>query len=830
MKKICILTLLFLGVNSLFAQEISRKDFVREMEKADSYFYYGSNYALAADIYQKLYQDFPDNANLAAKLGICYLNMDGKKPESLKLLRKAIKNAVATDAEYSETGDKAPLDSWLYLALAFHQSDSLNKAINYYNEAKKRIASDDPSQEEYIDNQIRDCKYAIQQMKKPLTIIPTLFTPWLKDYPGACNPVISKNDSVFIFTQKTGEKTQIFCSYNNGTWQKPENITPNLGSFDMLYSNSISGDGKTLILFMDDGEDGNLYHSHRSDATWSKIKGLGANINTIYWESHGFITPDGRTLYIASNRKGGHGGSDIWVSQLDQSDNWQKPINCGDVLNTAYDETTPYYDPETRALLFSSKGFVSMGSADIFRSVNKNGIWTTPVGIPYAFNNTSENEFFIMNNKGPGFITSMFEPKSQVRNIYAVVAEDPADKVTIAQGTISLKDGAAIDPKQVQIQLSDGKPGSRLKNLSLFDASSFKFEVKPGDYQLLVSHSGYKTDTININIPLYFSGNLISVSAELSPQKTSSGDFLSIKNILFDYNSYALDDQAKTSLEIIKSLMNSNPDVKIEVAGYTDSKGNSQYNRILADKRAQSTMDYLTSSGINPQRLLKKAYGGTDFVAENTNSDGSDNPEGRKYNRRVIFGIFDPNTGITIAQEGYTPDHLRQASSTKYSIVLLKTAKRIPGDYFSSLKISSLHFIKSVKADSVSLYILGVFKNKIDAVKYLDYVQNNGFKDAYIIDQNQVNKDVKANMNPDLGQTDLAPKNPYSIQLLATRQPVDKKHFKDISGLSEVTGKDGFIRYLCGNFVSVEEAKNALTPIANSGFPDAFIVETSSIR
>ena len=146
--------------------------------------------------------------------------MDGKKPESLKLLRKAIKNAVATDAEYSETGDKAPLDSWLYLALAFHQSDSLNKAINYYNEAKKRIASDDPSQEEYIDNQIRDCKYAIQQMKKPLTIIPTLFTPWLKDYPGACNPVISKNDSVFIFTQKTGEKTQIFCSYNNGTWQK----------------------------------------------------------------------------------------------------------------------------------------------------------------------------------------------------------------------------------------------------------------------------------------------------------------------------------------------------------------------------------------------------------------------------------------------------------------------------------------------------------------------------------------------------------------------------------------------------------------------------------
>jgi len=208
MKKLLTLSLLFLSISSLFAQEISRKDFVREVEKADLYFYYGTDYEQAADIYQKLYKDFPDNANLAAKLGICYLNIDGKKPDALKLLQKAIKNAVNTDAEYSETGEKAPLDSWLYLALAYHQSDSLNKAIVYYTEAKKRVSEDDPSQEAYIDNQIRDCKYAIQQMKKPLTIIPTLFTPWLKDYPGACDPVISKNDSVFIFTQKTGNKTK----------------------------------------------------------------------------------------------------------------------------------------------------------------------------------------------------------------------------------------------------------------------------------------------------------------------------------------------------------------------------------------------------------------------------------------------------------------------------------------------------------------------------------------------------------------------------------------------------------------------------------------------
>ena len=330
MKKVVTLYILILFMNPLFSQVISKREFAKELEDADIIYNYGEDYEKAANIYTKLLKSNPDNSNLTAKLGMCYLYMDGKKPESLKLLKKAFQNAASTDAEYTPTGIKAPVNTWMYLAQAYSQNDSINKALEIYNGAKRAYGGTDPKVAEFIENRINDCKLMLQQKKAPLVAIPTLFTPWLRDYPGACSPVISKNDSVFVFTQKQGVKTRVFCSYNNGTWQPPINITDMLGGYDRFYTNSITGDGKFLVLFMDDGEDGNLYYSERRGSTWSKIKSMGSPINTIYWESHGFITPDGKHIYIASNRPGSKGRSDIWLSDKNPDGSWTRPENLGD--------------------------------------------------------------------------------------------------------------------------------------------------------------------------------------------------------------------------------------------------------------------------------------------------------------------------------------------------------------------------------------------------------------------------------------------------------------------------------------------------------------------
>jgi outer membrane protein OmpA-like peptidoglycan-associated protein len=751
MKKPLLILILAAAFVSLSSQETMKRDFIRAVEEADSYFYYyfDGDYEKAAVLYEPLHYSRPDNWNIAAKLGICYLNIDGRKKDALELLKKASENVVRSEKEYQKNGEIAPFDTWLYLGIAYHQNDSLEKAISVFNDFKERLTGTEYFTEEYVDLQIRDCRYALEQKKKPMRIVSDLFAPWLNEYPGACNPVLAKNDSVFIFTQKKDQVTQIFCSYKNGTWQRPVNITDQLGGFDRFYSNSITGDGKLLIIYLDDGADGNLYYSQRQDTAWTKIKSVGKFVNSIYWEAHGFITPDGKTMYFASNRPGGEGELDIWTSELAPDGSWEQPVNCGNEINTAYDENTPFYDPETEALYFSSIGHMSMGNYDIFRSVKRYERWTQPVGMPYAFNNVDENAFFILNNNAPGFVSSRFNEKTGERNIYSLAAINPADEISTATGTITLQDGMNVDPELAQVKAINLKTKTSLPDISVNETGSFKFDIKPGDYQIYVSHQGYKTDTININLPLYFLSNYVPVNSSLVPEKVFTDEFLTIQNVLFGFDSYAISEEAKPTLEKVRNILSEYPELTLEIAGYTDSKGPQEYNMKLADRRAQAVIDYLTSSGTSPSRFIKKSFGESNFVAVNTNPDGSDNLEGRKFNRRVTFGIVDPQTGVIIRQETYTPEHLRQAYSMRYSIVLQKTGQNASPANFKKLIKNNLLFVKQVQIDTVTMYVLGVFYNRAEALKYLGYARDIGLNDAYIINQYDLDNMSKSILDPE---------------------------------------------------------------------------------
>jgi outer membrane protein OmpA-like peptidoglycan-associated protein len=824
-KKVFIFSVLFTGLASLCAQEAAQKDFKRAFQNADIYYYYDENYLKAASLYEPLVKAHPDNYNLAAKLGICYLNLDGKKEQALELLKKASKGVVSSEKEYKQTGDKAPLDTYLYLAVAFHRNDSLQQALTYFNDVKKRLADSETYQEDFIDLQIRNCRYAMEMKKKPLRVLSEYFAPWLKDYPGACNPVLSKNDSVFVFTVKNEGLTQVFCSYKNKTWGKPFNITKQLGGYDRFYTNSITGDGKMLVMYMDDGGDGNLYYSTRRDTTWTKIKSVGKYVNSIYWEAHGFITPDGKTMYFSSNRPGGEGELDIWSSQRLADGSWDRPVNLGNVINTPYDESTPYFDPENNALLFSSIGHISMGGYDVFRSIKRGESWTQPVGMPYAFNTVQENTNFILNNNASGFIASRFDDKTNLRNIYAVVAVDPADEITSASGTIKLEDGMVVDPKIALITVKNLTTGEIKQNIPIEQDGSFKFDIKPGEYEVYISHDGYHTDTISLSLPLYYAGSYLAVNPLLAPEKVTAGDFLAIKNILFDFDKYELTAEAKPTLELLKNIMINYPELVIEVAGYTDAKGSPDYNRKLANKRAQAVIDYFTSSGIDVSKFVKKAFGKSNFAAINTNPDGTDNPEGRKYNRRVTFGIVNPKTGVVLRQEAYTPQHLRQPGSLKYSIVLQRTRDKLHPGYFSSLIKDEMLFVRTIMTDSLNLYVLGVFYNRPDAINYLGYIRENGLKDAYIINQYELDNASEKSNTEATTENQLYSRKLFGIQLKATKSPVDvSKAFPGYKGVKEIAKEDGFYKYIYGEYDSIAKAREVLNDVKKD-FEDAFIRE-----
>jgi hypothetical protein len=325
---------------------------------------------------------------------------------------------------------------------------------------------------------------------------------------------------------------------------------------------------------------------------------------------------------------------------------------------------------------------------------------------------------------------------------------------------------------------------------------------------------------------LYFSGNYISVNASLVPDKVFGGEFLSINNVLFDFDSYALNEYARNGLETLKAVLITYPDLKVEVAGYTDSKGSAAYNKALADKRAQTVINYLTTAGNPSSRFMKKAYGKSNFVAVNNNKDGSDNPEGRKYNRRVTFGIVDPKTGIIIRQESYTPEQLRQPFSMRYSIVLLKTKEKLSPKYFSSLTKDDVLFIRTFKTDSISVYALGVFYNKIEALKYLEYVKQKGFDKAYLLNQFELDNESKSIFNPVEKKTALSrvDREIFTIQLKATKNALNiNKVFAGLEGINEIRTADGFFKYYYGEYASADKAREVLETIKKLGFEDAFV-------
>lgn len=872
-RKVLLVSFIILNQLLISAQPITKKQFIKAVQEADTYFYYEQDYEKAAEHYKPIADAFPENANISAKLGTAYLNVDGKRAEALKYLRKAVSNVVRTDNEYTEYGDKAPLDTYLYIAIASQQNDSLEKAIVLFNEAKRRLSGLDIFSAEYINDQIRNCKFAIEAEKNPLKTESTLFIPWLNEYPGALNPVLAKNDSVFIFTQKQNGKTRILCSYKSDKWKFPSDITNQLGGLDRYYSNSITGDGRYLLIYMDDGDDGNLYYSQRKDSTWSKIRSLGKTINTIYWEAHGFITPDGNTLYYASNQPGGKGELDIWKAEKEKDGSWKKPVNCGSEINTPYNENTPFFNPDNGTLFFSSSGHTSIGGYDVFRSSFKRGSWSRPTGLPYPVNKTIDDSFIIINNSDTSYIASYYNEKAGYRNIYSIRTAKPADNKIVAEGIVTTSDGLAIDPGKANILLTDARTGVPLKNIAVQDPSAYRLEIKPGDFKILISQIGTKTDTINLkpkaevtekvrhltdtgmysfsvkpgeyivyvrqpgyktdtvvlNLPSDNAGSSVQISSALVPEKVVNQNFLMIKNIFFDFDSYNLDNKAISSLDMLRTIMVDYPDLRIEIAGYTDSKGTPEHNIRLAEKRADIVIDYLTKSGIKTERLIRKVFGSTDFAALNTNDDGTDNPEGRKYNRRATFGIIDPKTGITIRQETYTPRHLRHPSSYKYSVVLLKSEKELKPNIFSTLEMPASLFINPVKMESGTAYVIGEFMNKLDAVRYSSYANEKGFKEAYIVTQYDLSKPLQIPGNEEIISKPLQEGKRYTIQIAAARKPIALNSFKDVEGIREIFSSDNYYRYITGEYSSVSKAKPDVAALRDAGFKDAFIRDLNSI-
>ena len=515
-RQINRLLFLFL-IFSCYLVKLSAQDKSNPKEtfsEAESFFLF-EEYLDALPLYIKLKDEFPNNYNLDYKIGRCYLNMPYEKTKAITFLETAVDNISIVSRDNTLKEQKAPLDALFYLGDAYRINNQLERAIQTYNDFKKRT-TDKIFDFTLVDDEIKACRLALILEKRPVTVVAVNLGEIVNTRFSESNPVVTPDETMIVYAAKLPFYQAMFYSKReNGRWSTPVNMIPELGIDGDCFPTSISPDGTELYLYRSNEYLGDLYVTNFKNGKWGKIRKLNGNINTKYWESHACISSDGKTLYFTSNRKGGYGGLDIYKTTRASTtnDDWGPAQNLGPVINSSYNDDTPFITADGKRLYFSSFGHETMGGYDIFYSdFNADGTWGKPVNMGYPVNTPDDELFFNPLKNGSIAYVAKYDSKGYGKfDIFRLeLANDRPQKYFVA-GKINLP-GNKIG--NVYLALYDKVMKDTVLRLTA-NSDDFSFEAFSGDYDLFVTSGGCKTQSFAINIPKDYKNKNVTLTGSL---------------------------------------------------------------------------------------------------------------------------------------------------------------------------------------------------------------------------------------------------------------------------------------------------------------------------
>lgn len=380
---------------------------------------------------------------------------------------------------------------------------------------------------------------------------------------------------------------------SNGRWSEPDMLViKNYEKFDRGRQSgaTMAHDGQTLLIYMTPvkgGSDNDIFVCFRTaDGIWTEPKSLGKKINIPeYDEMTPYLAADGETLYFSSNRPGGIGNNDIWMTRrLDKSwQKWSDPVNLGEPINT------PDWD----------------------------AFFTLDAGGEYAYLTTS------LNTMG----------ESDIVRVKLLEKEKPNPVVLVSGNVYNLKTKEPLSASLVYETLPDGiEVGNAIS--SALDGS-FKI-VLPYDnnYSIRAKADHFFAVSENLNLDSLIKAGYKEIHKDLYLAPIEIGQVVRLNNVFFDFDKWDLRPESYVELERVVTLLADNPAIEIEMSAHTDSRGSDEYNYKLSDERAKSVREYILSKGIAASRIISQGYGETKPVAEN------DTDENRQLNRRVEFKIL----------------------------------------------------------------------------------------------------------------------------------------------------------------------------------------------
>ena len=752
-------------VSNLLAQD---KNLFRENFLEAEYFFMTEEYEEALHLYTEMLKTDPNNSNLHFLTGACYLSLYGMKRKAIPHLEEAVNSISAGYREGSYKERNAPRESIFALSRAYHINNQFDKAIEYYEKYRNVMIKNKFADIEYVNAQIKSCELARAMIKKPIGVEFLDPANGLNRYTANYNPVFSGDDSIVIFMADKPLYHAILMSHRSGEgWSEPVILNSELDSDGDCYPTSLSLDGKELYLVKTNHLEADVYVSRFSKGHWTKIEKLNSNINTEYFESHACISANGRKLFFTSDKPGGQGALDIWVSEKSPGEDWEPARNLGPEVNSFYSEETPFITKDGKKLFFSSQGHATMGGYDIFISTwLPDGTWSFPENIGYPVSTSDDDLFYVPRRNGDwGYFSTIIDSLSGNRNIYAV----------------------RIGPKE-DIQI-----GVRKQEEEVPDTIKEKYIASINEQQ----------------------------KETLTGEHLPADQYYILNSIMFEFDKYDLDEEAQKEADRILDVLLKYPDIQIELTGHTDAVGADEYNIRLSKNRAKAIADYLTKHGVSPDRITIKGIGEAKPVAINKYEDGTDSPEGRRLNRHVSFRLSNLQDENVSVAEIFVPQNLKPKNDLSYT-VLLVTTETMTKDMPEKIGEEQIALIIT---DQAFLYTAGNFDHKADAIRLLNDAIDNGFPEAMLMEQENLEDLIRS-----LSGSNLPVSVTFTIQIMALKNPVKTDYFRDLANVTMFSGSDGFYRYVYGDFQNISEALKELPRIHKMGYKDAFIMYMARYR
>ena len=379
-----------------------------------------------------------------------------------------------------------------------------------------------------------------------------------------------------------------------------------------------------------------IYSADLVDGKWTNVQATNLN-NANYIVYHPSLSTDGQRLYFASDMPGGSGGTDIYMSAVNEDGSLGTPKNMGAIVNTEGNEGFPFiYEQET--LYFSSDGHVGLGLMDVFAAVkDESGAIVNVINLGEPINSKKDDfGYYLIGDGFKGYLSSNRKGGAGGDDIYGFTRVPP---LTLKGQIFDEVNNEPVADSKVVLARENGEEIAYF----MTGADGAYTHIIPRDEKFVLKGSKEKYQDVSKDFSSFGLEMVRELVVDLNIGLKPIEDVVVLADldiIYFDLDKYNIREDAALELDKVVALMNKYPGMVIRLESHTDSRAPDQYNVVLSNNRAKSTNDYIVARGISQERITKyEGFGETQLVNKCTN-DVKCTEDEHQLNRRTEFIII----------------------------------------------------------------------------------------------------------------------------------------------------------------------------------------------